>query len=196
MKVQHRRDDGALPPHLTDDARLAQLADWGARLTAAGLSPATSGNLSCRTTDGFLITRTGVPMAAITIEDWVHVTAVGPHDKAGILVTSHGLHEPSKDSAVHAAIYANRPGATTVFHFHVGHLDVLTGRLDIPTTATYYPAGTTESMKEIQRFLGQHPGIDYFVLVDHGIVAVGSSIASTGDLVQSHHQAVAALESS
>lgn len=190
MKVEHHRERSALPAHLASDARLTELSRWGARLAGAGLSPGESGNLSCRVSTGFLITRTGVALASIETDDWVHVTDVVPDDTGAVVVASRGVYEPSMDSAVHAAIYADRLEATTIFHFHVGHLDVLTGRLQVPATTTYYPAGTTESMKAIQRFLGEHQGVDYFVLVDHGIVAVGSSIDATGDLVESYRRAV------
>lgn len=190
MKVEHRRERTALPAHLASDARLGELARWGARIAGAGLSPGESGNLSCRVSTGFLITRTGVALASIAADDWVHVTDVAHDDTGAVVVTSRGLHEPSMDSAVHAAIYAKRLEATTILHFHVGHLDVLTGRLQVPATTTYYPAGTTESTHEIQRFLGGHEGIGYFVLVDHGIVAVGSSIDATGDLVESYQRRV------
>jgi ribulose-5-phosphate 4-epimerase/fuculose-1-phosphate aldolase len=110
-----------------------------------------------------------------------------PHDE--VVITSRGPSEPSKDSAVHAAVYAGRPEATTIFHFHVGSLDVLTDRLGVPTTSTYYPAGTKESMEEIEGFLRDHDDVSYFVLVDHGIVALGSSVDDTGALVETHQAA-------
>lgn len=190
MKVRHDRDSRPIPHGLLADTRLAELSAWGGRLAAAGLSPGESGNMSCRSGDGFLITRTGVPLAAIRTDDWVLVTEVRRLAHGEVVVNSIGPHEPSRDSAVHAAVYTARPDATTVFHFHVGSLEVLTSRLGVPATSAYYPAGTTESMEEIERFLSYHHAIGYFVLIDHGIVAMGDSIDDTGALIEAHQRAV------
>lgn len=162
---------------------------WGAELASSGMSPGESGNLSCRTAEGFLITRTGVPLATITKEDWVLVTGI-EHDAEGPIVSSRGLHEPSRDASVHAVLYQRRPNATAVFHLHVGHLDELQDRLEVPATDVYYPAGTLESKQEIERFLDQHPGTRYFVLIDHGIVAWGESVDETAALVDRHQAAL------
>lgn len=189
MKVGHRRDSRPVPADLLDDPRLDSLATWGAELAAAGLSPGESGNLSCRAAEGFLITRTGVPLATIAKDDWVLVTGI-EHDDDGPVVTSRGLHEPSKDASVHAVLYERRPTATSVFHLHVGHLDDLQNRLGVPATDTYHPAGTRESKEEIEGFLDQHPDTRYFVLIDHGIVAWGETVAETAALVDRYQAAL------
>lgn len=191
MKVGHQRDDRSVPASLLDDPRLDNLAAWGRRLAAGGLSPGESGNLSCRTPGGFLITRTGLELGEIERGDWVLVSGID-HDADGLVaVASRGLHEPSRDAAVHATLYRQRPAAAAVFHLHVGRLDQLRGRLRVPSTATYYPAGTRESMEEIARFLDDNPDPRYFVLVEHGIVAWGESVDETGTLVLGHHRALA-----
>jgi L-fuculose-phosphate aldolase len=186
MKVGHRRDDRPVPEDLLEDPRLAELAEWGKRLAASGLSPQTSGNLSCRNIEGFLITRTGAPLATIGRDDWVLVSDI-ERDPAGRLeVVSRGSHEPSRDAAVHATLYQRRAEAVTVFHLHPGRLAELCHRLGVPSTATHYPAGTEESLQEIERLLENNPNTRYFVLVDHGIVAWGDTIEATGKLVEAH----------
>lgn len=184
MRVEHRRDDRPLPENLLHDPRLTDLAAWGKRLAASGLSPGASGNMSCRTQDGFVVTRTGVPLATIGGDDWVWVSGVDLDPDGLVVVSSRGPHEPSLDAAVHAALYRRRPQATTVFHLHVGLLEELSERLGVPATSTHHPAGTRESMEEIDRFLDDHLETRYFVLVDHGIVAWGESIDETGTLVE------------
>ncbi len=186
MKVGHRHDDRPVPEELLDDPRLTSLADWGRRLAESGLSPGESGNLSCRIGEGFLITRTGVPLGAVERDDWVLVSGVEDAADGLVVVTSRGPHEPSRDAAVHATLYGRRADATAVFHLHVGRLDDLTDRLGVPATATYYPAGTRESMEEIGRFLEDHADARYFVLVDHGIVAWGGSVDESGSLVEEY----------
>ncbi|MDH3470025.1 MAG: class II aldolase/adducin family protein [Acidimicrobiia bacterium] len=186
MKVGHARDDRPLPQELLDDPRLTSLAKWGKRLAESGLSPDASGNMSCRTPGGFLITRTGVPLAAIERDDWVLVSGIDRDSVGSVVVMSRGPHEPSRDAAAHASLYGRRPEAATVFHLHVGLLEELSGRLGVPSTDTHYPAGTKESMEEIERFLDAHLETRYFVLVDHGIIAWGESIDETGALVETY----------
>jgi L-fuculose-phosphate aldolase len=190
MKVGHRRDARPLPGSVLADPRLTSLSAWGERIARAGLSPGESGNMSCRTKEGFLITRTEVPLATIGLDDWVLVSGIDQHEDGPVVVLSRGLNDPSRDAAVHATLYERRPAAEAVFHFHVGHLDVLRDRLGVPATSTYYPAGTRESKDEIERFLDDHPETRYFVLVDHGIVAWGESIDEAGGLVERYQAAV------
>lgn len=189
MTIGHHRDPHPLPDDLLGDDRLHQLAAWGKRLAASGLSPGESGNMSCRTTEGFLITRTGVPLAEIEADDWVLVTGLD-EDGGGLRVRYRGVHEPSRDAAVHATLYRRCSQANTVFHFHVGRLEELTGKLGVPATSTYHPAGTRESMEEIERFLDEYPAARYFVLVDHGIVAWGPDIEGTGAEVEARQLAL------
>ncbi len=186
MKIAHSRSSTPLPGKLLSDPRLAVAGEWGERIAARGLSPGESGNLSFRVDEGFVITRTGAPLAVLGVGDWVLVTGMERAANGGVVIESVGENDPSRDAAVHAAVYQARPEATAVFHFHVGTLDVLLD-LGVPATSTWYQAGTTESMEEIEVFLRAHPDADYFVLVEHGIVALGDSVDAAGELVEAHH---------
>jgi L-fuculose-phosphate aldolase len=190
VKVENRRLSPTLSPAVASDPRLVRLAEWGARLASAGLSPGASGNLSCRTPDGFVISGTEVPLGQIALDDWVEVTGVTPSPAGGLIVESHGALIPSRDAAVHAALYGRRARATTVFHLHVGNLDALRRELLIPATERFFAAGTTESVAEIERFVDGHPDARYFILIDHGIVAWGDDIDQVGALVMSTHEAL------
>ena len=190
MKIQGRRSGRPLSPEMLADPRLGALATWGAKLAASGLSPERSGNLSCRTTKGFLITATGVPLGSIRPEDWVEVITIEHPDEETIVVESNGTLEPSRDAAVHGALYAGRPDADTIFHLHVGSLEELRDQLDVPSTEHYFPAGTTESVAEIHRFLDAHPDVRYFILVDHGIVAWGTAVNDVGAEVTEKQRAL------
>jgi ribulose-5-phosphate 4-epimerase/fuculose-1-phosphate aldolase len=186
MQLTHRRNTTSLPPELLGDERLAELSAWGRRLAHLGVSPAASGNLSCRSGDGFLITGTGVPLGAIQRDDWVEVSAVTPRDDGGLLVESHGLHEPSRDAGVHAAIYGRLQDVRAVFHLHPDYLEVLGNDLAVPTTESFQIAGTVESVREIERWID--PTTPYLVIVDHGIVAWGDTVAEAGALVERYHR--------
>lgn len=145
--------------------------------------------MSFRVDDGFVVSRTGAPLADLGADDWVLVTGVDRLDDGGLVINSIGENDPSRDSAVHAAVYRAQPKAAAVFHFHVGSLDVLS-QLEVPATKEWYAAGTTESMEEIERFLALNPDTRYFVLVEHGTVAIGDSIDAAGRLVELHHEMV------
>ena len=186
MELTQRRTPTSLPAAVLDDARLVELAGWGARLSDLGISPAASGNLSCRAGDGFLITGTGVPLGAIHGDDWVHITGVEPWDDGGLVVVSQGPVEPSRDAGVHAAVYRRLPEAMTVFHLHPDYLDTLSVDLGVPTTSTHQQAGTVESVREIERWID--PSTGYLVIVDHGIVAWADTVDTAGDLVERYHR--------
>ncbi len=194
MKVGGRSPGGPLPRKMLSDPRLTELALWGGKLAAEGLSPATSGNLSCRTSPGFLITRTGVALSALEASDWVHVTGLDRMADGRIVVECRGDWEASKDAALHAVLYERLPEAQTIFHLHVGNLEEVKERLGVPETAEHFPAGTTQSVNEIERLLDAHPGVRYFVLIQHGIVAWGTSPDEVGSLVLANQASLEGLD--
>ena len=189
MKITHSRTESSLPAGAQTDPRIGRLCEWGTRLAELGLSPGESGNMSFRVDEGFVVSRTTAPLAELGPDDWVLVTGVDRLENGGLVVNSIGEHDPSRDSAVHAAVYGAQPDAEAVFHFHVGNLDLLT-QLNVPATNEWHSAGTTESMEEIERFLATNPDTRYFVLVEHGTVAVGDRVDEAGALVEQHHQMV------
>lgn len=190
MRVQSRRSGRPLTADTLADPRLDRLAEWGSRLAAAGLSPEASGNLSCRSENGFLITATGVPLGAIHPENWVEVTGVDDAAGGALVIHSNGVAEPSRDAAVHAALYEHRSAAGAVFHLHVGNLDELHDRIGVAATRRYFPAGTIESVAEIRDFLAGHSEVRYFILIDHGIVAWGPTIDEAGAEVLARQRAL------
>ncbi len=78
-------------------------------LGAAGLSFGSSGNVSCRTDGGMLITRSGVSVDAITGADIVAVDAEGGMPAGA---------KPSSEWFMHADIYRAYPQAQAVVHAH------------------------------------------------------------------------------
>jgi methylthioribose-1-phosphate isomerase len=92
---------------------VARAADIGTRLAAwlhaAGLVPATSGNLALRAGRGLLVTPTGRHLATLTPGDWVETDERGQ---------SLGRGRPSAEAAVHAAVLGLGYGAS--LHAHGG----------------------------------------------------------------------------
>jgi L-fuculose-phosphate aldolase len=78
-------------------------------LGETGLSFAGAGNVSCRTPDGMLITRSGCTVNAVTAKDVVATDASGQ---------AIGPGKPSSEAFMHADIYAAYPNARAIVHAH------------------------------------------------------------------------------
>jgi L-fuculose-phosphate aldolase len=85
------------------------LIDTAIAMNASGLNQGTSGNLSVRCEDGFLITPSGMDYAGLAADDIVWMDFDG---------RTRGVHKPSSEWRFHAAIYRHRPEANAVLHAH------------------------------------------------------------------------------
>jgi len=93
------------------------------RLVAEGLIQGTSGNVSQREGDGFVITPSGVPYDVITPQSMVHVGLDGMPQGG----------KPSSEWRMHRDIYAARAEAGAVVHTHSPYATALSClRADIP----------------------------------------------------------------
>jgi L-fuculose-phosphate aldolase len=157
-----------------------QIIEHGLKLSSSGLSPGTSGNLSVRWGEGFLITPSGVPYGALRAEDIVPVALDGR--------CSHRL-APSSEWQLHRDVYAARPDIRAVVHAHAPHATALAihGR-GLPAVhymiaaaggpsircAPYFTYGTAElgaaTVAALQGRLA-------CLLAHHGLVAAGPSLA-------------------
>jgi len=86
-----------------------QLIDTAIAMNASGLNKGTSGNLSVRCDDGFLITPSGMNYAALVPGDIVLMDLDG---------NPRGTRMPSSEWRFHAAIYRHRPEANAILHAH------------------------------------------------------------------------------
>jgi ribulose-5-phosphate 4-epimerase/fuculose-1-phosphate aldolase len=91
----------------------------GASLFARGYVHATSGNISVRLDDGFLITPTDACLGQLDPSRLARVDADGRQS---------GGDRASKTLALHRGIYAAAPGARCVLHTHSTHLVALSLR--------------------------------------------------------------------
>lgn len=86
-----------------------QLIDTAVAMYASGLNQGTSGNLSVRYQDGFLITPSGMDYAGLSTDDIVWMEFDGE---------SRDRRKPSSEWRFHAAIYQDREEANAVLHAH------------------------------------------------------------------------------
>ena len=101
-----------------------QLIAAALAMQASGLNRGTAGNISLRADDGFYITPTGMPYAALTAADIPHMTLAG---------TISGQRKPSSEWSLHRDLYTARPHVGAVVHAHSPFaVSLACQRCDIP----------------------------------------------------------------
>jgi ribulose-5-phosphate 4-epimerase/fuculose-1-phosphate aldolase len=160
------------------DPRVPELVDWCHRLAKLGVVGDTVGNLSCRTANGFIISRTAGNLATITGDEFVEVLKTDIPNRE---LTVAGAYEPSSEAMMHAALYAARSDINAIFHGHSQKLLDQASWLQLPVTEHEQPYGTAELAAEILRILQWHK---ILVMRQHGFVAVGRTMAEAGRWVE------------
>lgn len=148
-----------------------------------GLTFGSSGNISVRLDDGWLMTPTGVSMGDI--------------DPARISKLDHeGYHvsgdKPTKETFLHLAMYEEREAAGAVVHLHSTHSVAVSCMDDIdpanvlpPITAyyvmkigtlplvPYYPPGDLDLARAVKEMASDHHAV---LLANHGPVVAGKNL--------------------
>ncbi len=149
-------------------------------LDAAGLMPNKSGNVSCRSAGGFLITASGVPYAELLPGQVVELPLPAGAEPVG-------GPRPSSEWRMHAAIYDARPDVTAIVHTHSPRATALAcaGR-DLPPfhymialaggAVRCMPYATFGSDALARHAVEGLTGRRAVLLANHGVVAVGTSL--------------------
>ncbi len=156
-------------------------------MSASGLSPGRSGNVSRRWGNGMLITPSGIAYDAIATSDIVHV------DHAG---QPSGTLKPSSEWRFHLAAYAARRDMDAIVHAHSMYAVVLAcarkpipafhymvavaGGDDIPCVP-YATFGTEALARHVSEGLAAR---DACLMAHHGQIALGRSLARALDLAR------------
>jgi len=156
-----------------------QIVAHGLKLTPSGLSQGTSGNLSIRHGQGFLITPSGMPYGEIAAQDIVPVAMDGRYEHT---------RAPSSEWRFHRDIYAARPDVHAIVHAHPPYSTGLAMcRMDIPAAhymiavgggdsircSDYYTYGTQELSDAVVRALD---GRLACLMANHGMIAAGATM--------------------
>jgi L-fuculose-phosphate aldolase len=152
------------------------------RMNASGLNQGTSGNLSQRVEDGFLVTPTGMDYDTMVPEDLVLMRFDGTHE---------GRRAPSSEWRFHRDLLAARPEVGAVLHAHsmfcttlaclrrgipsFHYMVAMAGGADI-RCAPYATFGTEELSRHAVAAL---EGRKACLLANHGMLALGRELAST-----------------
>jgi L-fuculose-phosphate aldolase len=87
-----------------------QVSSAARRLSAAGMNPGRSGNLSARVGGGFVVTPSGADYETLHPDDLVFLDAEGN--------SGGGQRKPSTEWRLHRDVYARFPAAGAVVHTH------------------------------------------------------------------------------
>lgn len=167
----------------TEAALRDQIVAFGRSMFERGLTAGSSGNLSVRLDDGWLLTPTNSSLGRL---DPLRLSRL---DAAGALVSGDS---PSKESFLHLAVYRNRPSARAIVHLHSTHSAAVSCLKDLdpddcipPLTAyfvmkigrlplvPYYRPGAPDLADVVGRLATTHPAI---LLANHGPVVAGTSL--------------------
>lgn len=158
-----------------------------------GLTHGSTGNISVRLEDGWLLTPTGSSLGAL---DPARLSKL---DWQGALISGD---KPSKESFLHLAMYEERAhaNANAVIHLHSTHSVAVSVLADIdpadvlpPITAyyvmrvgslplvPYFAPGDLQLADAVRRFAGKHHAL---LLANHGPVVAGTSLAAAADATE------------
>jgi 3-dehydro-4-phosphotetronate decarboxylase len=172
---------------MSAEARVREaICAFGKSLFERGLTPGSSGNVSARVDGGgWLMTPTNASLGAL---DPARLSRL---DAGGTLISGD---QPTKESVLHLAMYAERPDAGGVVHLHSPHavavscLDGLDREDVLPPITAYYvmrvgrlplvpyfPPGDRALAEAVRRLASRYHAV---LLANHGPVAAGPSLES------------------
>ena len=168
-----------------------EIALLGRSIFDRGLTHGSTGNISAKLADGWLLTPTGSSLGRL---DPARISKL---DWSGKLLAGD---PPSKESFLHLAMYQERSKNAAVVHLHSVHsvaVSVLE-EIDVrdvlpPLTAyyvmrigslplvPYYAPGDTALAEAVRGYAGRHHAV---LLANHGPVVAGASLAAAADAVE------------
>ena len=167
----------------TESKLREEIAEFGALLTSQGLAHGSTGNVSARLGDGWLLTPTN--------------SRLGRLDPARIAKLDHaGRHvggdPPSKEAFLHRCVYEMRHDARAIVHLHSTHSVAVSCLAGIdaddvlpPLTAyyvmrvgklpliPYFPPGDERLAAAVRQVAARQPAV---LLANHGPVVAGTSL--------------------
>jgi L-fuculose-phosphate aldolase len=159
-----------------------ELVSTAKKMSALGLTPGMSGNVSVRSPVGLLVTPSGMPYPDLVPDDVVEMKPDG--------TVRPGQRTPSTEWQLHRDILGARQDVQAIVHTHsmfcttmsmlrrsipaVHYMVVLSGSDEIPC-AEYATFGSAELALNAVSALR---GADACLLANHGMIALGSSLAS------------------
>ena len=176
---------------MSDAAPRDALCALGRSLFERGLTHGSTGNLSLRTEGGFLLTPTGSSLGSLDPGRLSLLDAQGVHVRGD---------PPTKETALHLAVYRERPQDRAIVHLHATHSVAVSVLADVdpanvlpPLTAyyamrigtlplvPYYAPGDAALAGAVARAAVRHHAL---LLANHGPVVSGASLAAAADAIE------------
>jgi ribulose-5-phosphate 4-epimerase/fuculose-1-phosphate aldolase len=174
------------------EARLREeICELGRSLFTRGLTHGSTGNISARCADGWLLTPTGSSLGRLD------PGRLSKLDWSGKLLSGEA---PSKESFLHLAMYQERERNGAVVHLHATHsvaVSVLEGldpndllppltayyvmRIGALPLVPYYAPGDLGLAEAVRGYARRHHAL---LLANHGPVVGGASLAAAADAVE------------
>jgi ribulose-5-phosphate 4-epimerase/fuculose-1-phosphate aldolase len=177
---------------MSEESRLREeICRLGASIFERGLTAGSSGNISARLADGWLMTPTNVSLGRL---DPARLSKLG-HDGALL-----GGDKPTKESFLHRVMYEERAATGAVIHLHSTHSVAVSCLADVdpadvlpPITAyyvmrvgrlplvPYFRPGDMALAEAVRGFAGRHHAV---LLANHGPVVAGSSLDAAANAIE------------
>ena len=168
---------------MSENAERDSICRLAKSLFDRGLTIGSSGNISVRLDDGWLMTPTGSSMGNLDPNE------ISKLDLSGNLISGNN---PTKESFLHIAMYDERPDSRAVVHLHSTHSVAVSCLADIdkknvlpPITAyyvmkigtlplvPYFPPGDLNLAKAVKEMASDHHAV---LLANHGPVVAGKTL--------------------
>ena len=176
---------------MTDTEAREAICRLGRSLFRRGLTFGSSGNISVKLDDGWLMTPTNVSL------DELDPAQLSRLDASGHLT---GGDAPTKESMLHRAMYDHRPGDRAVVHLHSTHSVAVSCLADVdrddvlpPITAyyvmrvgrlplvPYFPPGDAGLADAVSKLAARHHAV---LLANHGPVVSGTSLSAAAAAIE------------
>lgn len=173
---------------------LDRLNTWVTLFSDLGLAPVhpsgAYGNQSIRTSgDSFIITRSGLlPERELNTASY---TMVESYDDVDSTFMIHGQSPPSSESFLHARLYREDETVNSILHGHSPLINSYADRLNIPVTDRFCDYGTIELAESALEIM--NVDTRFFILRDHGFVALGETVDEAGKLTLDYYSRILAI---
>jgi 3-dehydro-4-phosphotetronate decarboxylase len=168
-----------------------QICELGKSIFDRGLTHGSTGNISARCDDGWLLTPTGSNLGSLD------PATLSKLDWNGKLMSGNA---PSKEAFLHLAMYQERGSNGAVVHLHATHSVAISVLEELdpedllpPLTAyyvmrigrlplvPYYAPGDMQLAEAVRGYAGRHHAM---LLANHGPVVGGSNLAAAADAIE------------
>lgn len=176
------------------DTRLNNLNSTAFLLSELGLAPlhpdGAYGNHSYRTgKNSFVITKSGmIPSLKLAQENYCQIIGFNAEETTFLI---EGESVPSSESFLHNSLYQCLPQIDAIIHGHSYLLNQHADQLNIKITERFHEYGTIELANSALKLA--LPGETFFILRDHGFVALGTDIDNARELALDYFSALITL---